>query len=377
MPKKAEPLFKSAFAKIGYTYDTEESSSLSDIYCESKQVQAVEEPRTRGLRGNGIVDDVNLNTYIPLGLRAKGAGEIEIADDVTVEHLARDEFEGFRRFLGLSEEEYQRSFAEVTGGAVSDGGRSGSLYWFSADKRYLLKTASSSDLDKLVDMMPRYLEHFKAAEKEGRPCFLLRFFGAYRFRAGNEVLGLICMNDVWDGKKPSRIYDLKGTTQHRYVDVGEEEPKGVVLKDLNLDSYFIIGKAQGSKVWDAFAKDAEFLENENSIDYSLLLGIDDAPVAGLTTPEAPKARDSARLPCYQSYEYPEEDMETQADGWRKVRLGIIDFLGQWNSKKKAERWYKTFKGCCDEHSSMPPDYYRDRWVRFLEDKIVVEDSYKS
>lgn len=381
--------FLSAFSHVGYDYFTEDSSSLSDVYCASKQI------RTRSTTGrlNFLAE---IEQYIPLGIAAEGDGEIEIADGITVEHVARKEFATFRRFLGLDDGRFIQSFSTVTGGAASDGGRSGSLYWFSSNGRYILKSSSQSDFDKLVDMMPRYLAHFLEAEQAGRPCFLLRFFGAYRFRAGSETLGLICMNDVWDGQKPIRIYDIKGTTHHRFVD--EEDDAGVVLKDLNLQSYIILDCLKGAEVWEAFRHDSDFLEQENSIDYSLLLGIDDTNLI-----EPPKlnwitAREIEKLPCYSGVEVPhvaqeedaralpvlcgranaedeEEVEEEQLEAERRrVRMGIIDFLGQWNTRKKAERWYKNLTGaCCMEHSSEPPDYYRERWVSFLEDKIFVEE----
>lgn len=379
-----QSIFKSAFARSGYDYESEEPSELSAIYCESKQVRT---------RSSSFLTDIS--KYIPLGLAAKGEGEIELADGITVEHLARGEFETFRRFLGLDEATYLQSFSQVDGGAASDGGRSGSLYWFSSDRRYLLKSSTKSDFEKLVDMMPRYLAHFQAAEAAGRPCLLLRFFGAYRFRAGDEVLGLLCMNDVWDGQKPSRIYDIKGTTHHRYVD--EEDDAGVVLKDLNLKSYLLLDNTHGAEVWEAFKYDSEFLEQENSIDYSLLLGLDDAN--SMAGSKARSARNLQKLPCYQGLEVPEHGAQEEANPLavlcgdskedaaddeaesepdpRRIRLGIIDFLGQWNTKKKAERWYKNLTACCQEHSSEPPDYYRERWVDFLEDKIVVQDGAAS
>lgn len=381
----AQGIFQSAFGHVGYDYQSEEPSSIGDVYCESKQV------RTRSSTGE-LSFLKSIQKYISLGLAANGEGEIELADGLTVEHLARGDFEGFRAFLGVDEARYLQSFSEVTGGASSDGGRSGSLYWFSKDHRYLLKSSTQTDFDKLVDMMPRYLAHFKAAQAAGRPCLLLRFFGAYRFRAGDEVLGLLCMNDVWDGQKPSRIYDIKGTTQNRYVD--EPDDAGVVLKDLNLTSYLLLDNVHGAQVLDAFDKDSDFLEQEQVIDYSLLLGLDDA---GSAPGPKPSARDLQKLPCYQGLEVPEagegeahglaalicpppakeaaeqEEARTEADP-RRVRLGIIDFLTPWNTRKKAERWLKNLTGgCCQEHSSEPPEYYRDRWVHFLEDKIVVQD----
>jgi hypothetical protein len=314
MRKSAKDVFQRAFAGVGYSYDEETTTSFSDIYHFSAHLHT---------RSGGLDFASHLGECIPNALRARGEGEVQVQEDLTVEHVARDQFEYFRRFMGINETEYINAFSEVTGGAVSDGGRSGSLYWFSKDKRYILKSASESDMNKLEDMMPRYLEHFQTAEQQGRPCFLLRFFGAYRFRAGDEVLALICMNDVWEGQKPSRIYDLKGTTHHRFVEISEEDNENVVLKDLNLDSSFLIQKNQGgNKVTEALEQDTAFLEYENSIDYSLLLGIDE-PTTVLRSSGGQRG-----VPTYKGYEFSDEEAEEDISGWRTVQTPQLKTIVQ-------------------------------------------------
>jgi len=374
-----QSLVNKAFALTNYDYN-EESPSISDIYCDSTQV------RTRG--GKDFL--VEVGEQIFAGLNAPGEGEIALTEEgMTFEHLCREPFAEFRKFLGVDEPKFLDSFSKVTGGATSDAGRSGSLYWFSKDGRFLLKSASEDDLNKLTDMMERYVAHFQEAEKAGRPCYLLRLFGAYRFKIGTDTLGLICMNDVWDGRKPERLYDLKGTTHHRYV---EDESPGVVLKDNNLTSYFCVPEAQAGKMWEALDADATFLENENSMDYSLLLGVDDPSVIQAPKVDWAKAKNWERLPVYDTWEIQEPEVEEagnacvcnharpthgneEASSTQKVvRMGIIDFLTQWTGKKKAEGvWKNLTVGCGHEHSTMPPDYYRDRWVSYLEEHIVVED----
>lgn len=380
-----EKLFGRAFAVSGYDYNEEvEHSSVSDIYCDSKQAR---------MRGGDFLVDVG--EQITRGLNAQGEGEITLNEQgMTVEHLAREDFAEFRKFLGVDEARFLDCFSSVTGGATNTtaGGRSGSLYWFSKDGRFLLKSANAAELDKLLDMMPRYVAHFKEAEKAGRPCYLTRIFGAYRFKVGEDTLGLFCMNDVWDGKKPERLYDLKGTTHHRLV---EDESPGVVLKDSNLMSYFLFPQAGGDKILEALEEDAIFLENENSMDYSLLLGVDDPDVIRPPNVDWAKARNWERLPVYDTWEVEEPESESggchsgktrspsnadeeESSSQKVVRMGIIDFLGQWTAKKKAEGVWKTLTvGCCHEHSSVSPDKYRDRWVGFMEEHIVVDESDKT
>ena len=51
-------------------------------------------------------------------------------------------------------------------------------------------------------------------------------------------------------------------------------------------------------------------------------------------------------------------------------LGIVDFLTRWTMKQKAARLWKVVKYGCGEHSTMPPHYYSQRFVRFLTNRVT-------
>ena len=51
-------------------------------------------------------------------------------------------------------------------------------------------------------------------------------------------------------------------------------------------------------------------------------------------------------------------------------LGIVDFLTRWTMKQKAARVWKVVKYGCGEHSTMPPHYYSQRFVRFLTNRVT-------
>ena len=51
-------------------------------------------------------------------------------------------------------------------------------------------------------------------------------------------------------------------------------------------------------------------------------------------------------------------------------LGIVDFLTRWTIKQKAARLWKVIKYGCGEHSTMPPHYYSQRFVRFLTNRVT-------
>merc|ERR1712032_16331 len=144
--------------------------------------------------------------------------ELEVLPGMTFEHLEPTMFAAFRKTLGLSLDDLQLSFAdEPHGGATQEAGKSGALFWFSRDERYVLKSVPWKEVDKLVDMLPEYIDHFRDAMRRNRCCLLPRLFGAYCLRAGDVELLVIGMDNILDGSKPTRIYDLKGTTEDRFV----------------------------------------------------------------------------------------------------------------------------------------------------------------
>jgi hypothetical protein len=59
------------------------------------------------------------------------------------------------------------------------------------------------------------------------------------------------------------------------------------------------------------------------------------------------------------------------DGTReRYYMGIIDFFTQYECKQQVARVLKVFKNCTCDHSTVPPDMYADRFLRFIEERTV-------
>mmetsp|Transcript_108215 Transcript_108215/g.338510 ORF Transcript_108215/g.338510 Transcript_108215/m.338510 type:complete len:375 (+) Transcript_108215:1-1125(+) len=295
----------------------------------------------------------------------------EVAPGVTFERLEGPRFAAFRQQqLGISEASYLASFSELHGGATQDAGKSGSLFWFTSDGRYILKSATEAEAARLLELLPRYIAHFQEATGAGRLCLLSRFLGLYRLHAGKgEALQLLAMVNVLAGR-PQDVYDLKGTTEDRFVTPGD----GRVLKDLNLDGRRVaLPLAQADAVAVAIQEDTAFLESEDLMDYSLLLGVYGA--RGVPpTPPLPAfgfSFDGARLVSEEEEDDESSGQEAQP---MAIRIGIIDLLTGWTTKKKLAHYLKKPTiGCCREIDTEPPDYYRDRFVSYMEDKLTQAD----
>merc|ERR1719215_237038 len=98
---------------------------------------------------------------------------------------------------------------------------------------------------------------------------LCRFFGAYKLTIGGSSLCFVVMSNVLP-RPAEQIYDLKGTTEDRWVD----PIPGSILKDINFEPYTLHFKGeQRVRLVQSLCDDADFLDSVGVMDYSLLLGV--------------------------------------------------------------------------------------------------------
>lgn len=98
--------------------------------------------------------------------------------------------------LGIDEDSYQKAFADSAAGRETviehfTEGRSGSFFYFTADRGFIVKTVSSDELLLLRDNVSNLLEHFK-----NNPQSLInRFCGLHsiRLRAEQQQFHFVVM----------------------------------------------------------------------------------------------------------------------------------------------------------------------------------------
>ena len=119
-------------------------------------------------------------------------------------------------------------------------GASGSFFFFSHDKRFIVKTMNKAELELIQRILPEMYHHFKKYPES----FLARIYGVYRVHMKNyDPVNLMMMGNTLKFRNKdniSRIYDLKGSRVSRFVDrpIDKEGKKGkwkptTTLKDLN------------------------------------------------------------------------------------------------------------------------------------------------
>ena len=62
--------------------------------------------------------------------------------------------------------------------AGTGAGRSGSFFFFSHDKKFIIKTMTSSELKVMMEMLPAYSDHFKSCTDS----LLAKIFGVFTIK---------------------------------------------------------------------------------------------------------------------------------------------------------------------------------------------------
>lgn len=267
------------------------------------------------------------------------------------------QFRRLRTAAGITEEDFISSLCgkPLVGGDTEASGKSGSLFLRSHDNKYIIKTIEEHEFVVLKEILPNYVLYLE----DNTDSLLCRFYGAYSLRMRGLTLRMVVMSNIIR-RQPDQIYDLKGTTEDRWVDATQHS----VLKDVNFNRYSLMFDLEHSRRLKMCIKDdAEFLESIGVMDYSLLVGI-----SGQVSQPSPQQNG---LSGSQGWLYAEPGDEEPAP--KVFQMGIIDYLQRWTSKKVAAHWIKKpTLGCCHEIDTEPPQKYCARFTKYFMVKVIVK-----
>ncbi|KAM9709709.1 LOW QUALITY PROTEIN: 1-phosphatidylinositol 3-phosphate 5-kinase [Menidia menidia] len=199
-----------------------------------------------------------------------------------------EEFHKMREeIMESSEEDFVRSLSHCVNWQAR-GGKSGAVFYATEDDRFILKQMPRLEVQSFLDFAPHYFTYICGAVQQKRPTALAKILGVYRIGYKNsqnnteKKLDLLVMENLFYGRKMAQVFDLKGSLRNRNVktDSGKESCE-VVLLDENLlklihDNPLYIRSHCKAILRAAIHSDAYFLSSHLIIDYSLLVGRDDA-----------------------------------------------------------------------------------------------------
>ena len=314
---------------------------------------AVKERAHAAAAEGGLLDvagggDVKERLHVKVAMESEGlAGRVQLRCKV---YLARQFAALRRRYCGGREEEFVAGLRRCRKW-VPTGGKSCAGFVKTADDRFVLKDLAPRELRHLLASADRYFEYLDRTlgptgdgpgAAAALPSCLVKVVGVFKaewrhVRSGRSAVHVvIVMENLWYtggrlGRPVSRIFDLKGSARNRFV---KEAKQGDVQLDDNFHAYLqrspLLLSEAGKRLLSASVyNDTVFLTALNVMDYSLLVGVDEA--AG------------------------------------RLVVGIIDYMRPYTMDKQAEFYYKSamdrvaLKPTLDAPTVIPPPEYRQRF----------------
>ncbi|KAK7392503.1 hypothetical protein VNO78_20944 [Psophocarpus tetragonolobus] len=153
---------------------------------------------------------------------------------------------------------------------LSSPGKSGSVFFLSQDDQFMIKTLRRSEVKVLLRMLPDYHHHVKTYDNT----LITKFFGLHRIipSSGQKFRFVVMGNMFCTELRIHRRYDLKGSSLGRSADKIEID-ENTTLKDLDLNYCFYLEPSWRESLLKQIEIDSKFLELQQIMDYSLLLGV--------------------------------------------------------------------------------------------------------
>uniref|UniRef100_A0ACD5XKR1 Uncharacterized protein n=2 Tax=Avena sativa TaxID=4498 RepID=A0ACD5XKR1_AVESA len=292
---------------------------------------------------------------------------------------------------------------------LSSPGKSGSFFYLTSNDQYMIKTMKKAEVKIFLKMLRAYYNHVRSFENT----LVTKFFGLHCVKlagANQKKVRFVIMGNLFcSDHYIHRRFDLKGSSLGRTTDKPQTEiDEYTILKDLDLNFIFRLQKPWYQEFQRQVDKDCDFLEQENIMDYSLLVGVHFRDKRVIMT-EGSFDSDSSRgssphlsshlsrgdtdpnrmctirlgsnMPTKAELTVRRTDCEPQLIGESTgefydviLYFGIIDILQDYDISKKLEHAYKSFQYDPTSISAVDPKQYSRRFKDFVykafqEDKV--------
>ncbi|CAK4460013.1 unnamed protein product [Aphanomyces euteiches] len=281
-----------------------------------------------------------------------------MADDLVFEDVAPAVFHSLREFCGIDHKMYLNAFnPDENLKEICSEGRSGNIFYFTANKQFMVKSVPKEEFDVLRSILPAYYNYML----DHRRSFLCRYFGCHSITlpVGTRRMYFVVMANLFHEGPVDQRYDLKGNTDRRQAIATTEvelimrqtvQRRAVDKLMLDIDfsrihQCILLADADATATKDQLKRDINFLVDQHIMDYSILVGVrhlhEGAP------------RQSAAV--------------ISRDGTNLYNMGIIDMLQRYNWRWTVQRWFLGSVLCKDtsQVSAVPPVQYGQRLINFI------------
>lgn len=290
-------------------------------------------------------------------------------------------FQSIRELSGIRHDLYEQSFADTLLERASEG-KSGMLFYFTTDRRYLVKTMTKTEHKFLLKILPVYHQYIMKQPKS----LLCRFLGCHSMQlpVGWNTMFFVVMENVMGGGKVHERYDLKGIVSAAFKkqDCMRQQPLMEARIQLSpapsIESSPILSRTSSevhlgrdqellsrhvalnvnASIRANFSRqiisDCGFLQRLGIMDYSCLLGI-------------------------RHYSKPLQEVElaglprnalVSVDCRSVYYVGFIDILQYYNSGWKCQRAVLSLLMNPTEITALPPAEYALRFLQFIHDHLL-------
>ncbi|KAL3187969.1 hypothetical protein MRX96_024322 [Rhipicephalus microplus] len=206
-------------------------------------------------------------------------------------------FRNLRERFGIDDSVFMNSITKSQPIAVESTGRSGSKFYQSYDRLFIIKTLLSEEVEQMHVLLKEY--HPYVVERHGKT-LLPQYLGMYRLTVEGAETYLVVIRNIFSSHLNVHVkYDLKGylsakprpllkhrsssgliqgSTVDREASEKEREKDIPTLKDNDLvkdGTKVHIGVDAKERFLELLTADVNFLAQMNVMDYSLCLGIHD------------------------------------------------------------------------------------------------------
>ncbi|TYZ60334.1 hypothetical protein PybrP1_003963 [[Pythium] brassicae (nom. inval.)] len=131
-------------------------------------------------------------------------------------------FQNIRAVCGIDNERYEQSFADTLLERASEG-KSGMLFYFTSDRRYLVKTMTKWEHSFLLAVLPLYHQYVLKQPNS----LLCRFLGCHSMQlpVGWNKMFFVVMENVFPDGPVDERYDLKGIFHQSNLRQQEEQQR--------------------------------------------------------------------------------------------------------------------------------------------------------
>ena len=268
------------------------------------------------------------------------------------------QFEALRTTFCANNEEFIESIRKSFEWSVT-GGKSNANFFKSFDNKYIIKNISEMEFNMFIESGLNYFKHICKFLFYKKASAIGIILGAYSIKVKmpgekDKHYYLILMENIYydmltdinnfnSPESNIKVYDLKGSKINRYIQQERRKPGKVLLdtnflEDFNGEPLFLDFNVF-QILQNALNNDSQFLKDEGIIDYSLLVIFE-----------------------YDNNCNNKSDTKKDDNNFKKIRLGIIDYLRKYTWDKQIESYSKKFINGFSNPTIINPDSYCKRFM---------------